>query len=158
MQVLQLSELDYYYVDHVAYPPMLTGGPVRPLNAEEVTAACELLLEQALIHDCSYWLLDGCSPHLARPFALYEWVLEDYLPRVRAELGRPVCIAFIVPAVLRGGLPDQGHDALADRNCAAARLGWFTNKADALRWLAQQRVGPAFAPAKGLTAEPVRVR
>lgn len=146
--------LDYYAVSYTAQPPLVWGNTLRKLNAEEVTATCELLLDTALRHRCPYWLLDG-RPHVQeQPQALHNWMREDYLPRVCQALGRQPCIAFLVPPAVWASLQSRGYTQPLDWRSHAARLGWFTDEAPALDWLARQRACESPPPAAEKSAAP----
>ena len=142
-----LPPLDYYAVNATAQPLLIRGHALRELNAEEVTATCELLLDTALRHGCPYWLLDGRAHVREQPQSLHDWMREDYLPRVRQTLGRQPCIAFLVPPAVWAGLPDKGYAQPLDWQSHAARLGWFTDEVPALDWLARQRYRESLLPA-----------
>lgn len=134
-----LPPLNYYLVAYAALPPLVRGHSLRELNAEEITAICEWLLDTARYNECPYWLLDGRTHVREQPQSLHNWMHEDYLPRVRWVLGRQPCIAFLVSPAVWAGLPDKGYAQPLDWQSHAARLGWFTDEGPALDWLSRQR-------------------
>lgn len=92
---------DFYALVYQADPPLLRGQHLRPLRAEEVTESCELLLATARHRNCACWLLDGRATPYGQPPALRNWLREEYWPRVKASLGRPVRVAFLVTPAVR---------------------------------------------------------
>lgn len=132
----------YYTVQYLAQPPLLHGMVRRPLSATEFTETCELLLAWAQHHDCPFWLLDGRLDAEPQPLDVYEWLRDEFLPRVHKTLGRIPCLAFLARPELWLALRAH-HYAPAPPVVlsAAARTGWFTNEAEALAWLAQFRLG-----------------
>ncbi|WP_400190577.1 hypothetical protein [Hymenobacter sp. B81] len=141
-----LPSLPFYSVHYEANPPLLFGVNPRALSPEEVTEACELLLDQARRHGCPYWLLDGRLNGSEQPRELHEWMQEEYFPRVRTELGRMPSIAFLVTPQVWAGLPTRGYDEPGNWQSRAARMAWFTDDAPALDWLRQQRQLAAAGP------------
>ena len=141
-----LPILPFYHVTVEADPRVVCGAARRPLSAEEITASCELLLATARRHVCPHWLLDGRHHRDEQPADLHAWMREEYFPRVRAALGRPVCVAFLVPPAVWAGLAAKGYDNPLDWHSPAARLAWFTAEAPARAWLARQ--DPDRAPAR----------
>ena len=76
---------------------------------EEITHSCELLLATARRHACPYWLPGG-RHHWGEPTAaLHAWMREEYFPKVRAALGRPVCVALLVPPAVWAGPGAKGY-------------------------------------------------
>ena len=142
-----LNPLNFYAVAYASQPPLVRGHTLRKLDAEEITASCEWLLDAALRHHCPYWLLDVRAHVQEQPQCLHEWMREDYLPRVRQTLGRQPCIAFLVPPAVWAGLPGKGCPQPVDWQSHTARLGWFTDEVPALDWLARQRCRESLLPA-----------
>jgi hypothetical protein len=133
----------FYHVVAEADPPVVYGVGQRPLSAEEITHSCELLLATARRHACPYWLLDGRHHRGTPTAALHAWIREEYFPRVRDVLGRPVCVAFLVPPEVQKRLGDKGYVDPLDEHSPAARMAWFTDEALARAWLARQRAARA---------------
>lgn len=132
--------LNFYRVCYEPYLPVLVGTSLRPLNEEEVTESCELLLAKAQQHNCSFWLLDGRHHGRDDPQALHNWLLDEYFPRVRNRLGQRPYVAFVVQPLVWQGLPAKGYDHPQDWQTPAVRLGWFTEETQAQAWLARRRV------------------
>ncbi|WP_310395011.1 hypothetical protein [Hymenobacter sp.] len=133
----------YYSVHYQAQPPLIRGLVLRPLTATEFTEACELLLAQAQEHDCPYWLLDGRADENIRPPALFQWLVEDFLPRVPKVLGRVPCLAFV--AQPRFWREFQARNSTPDSPglfVPGFRTGLFTEEAMALDWLDTFRTSP----------------
>jgi len=130
----------FYTVQYQEHPPLVRGVVLRPLSAAEFTEACELLLAEAQAHQCPYWLLDGRADENTRPLNIYEWMGEDFLPRVHRALGSVPCLAFIARPEFWLALQTQGYasDALTLRR-AVFRADWFTDETAALTWLNQFR-------------------
>ena len=129
----------HYTLVYQASPPVLWGRPHRPLSPEEITEVCELMLAYALHHRCHYWLLDNRVDAAPLPSDLYQWMREDYLPRVRTVLGQSPLRAFVIPAAAWAMKQGQG-DSMPDvepRNLF--QTGWFTEEAPARAWLDQFR-------------------
>ncbi|MCC3160477.1 hypothetical protein LJ737_24785 [Hymenobacter sp. 15J16-1T3B] len=129
----------FYAVEYSAHPPLLRGRDTRPLSAEEITETCELLLATAQRYECSYWLLDGRSHQGEQPRELHDWMREEYFPRVRRELAKPPCIAFLVPPFVWAGLVAQGYEQPLNDFSHGVHMGWFTDEAPALAWLDRRR-------------------
>lgn len=126
---------DFYALVYQADPPLLRGQHLRPLRAEEVTESCELLLATARHRNCACWLLDGrATPH-GQPPALRNWLREEYRPRVKASLGRPVRVAFLVTPAVRQELDRQGYPRTEALHLGVGHVGWFTEEPDARAWL-----------------------
>lgn len=135
--------LSHYTVSYEPCPALLRGYNSRQLTAEEITETCELLLDTARRYACRYWLLDGRSHHQAQPEALHRWMQDEYFPRIRRELGRETYLAFLVPQQVWAGLPALGYAEVEDSLVHGVRMGWFTDEAAALDWLAERRgAGP----------------
>jgi len=130
----------FYAVQYQAHPPLMRGTVLRPLSVAEFTEACELLLAEAQTHRCPYWLLDGRADENTRPLSMYEWLGEDFLPRVHRALGSVPCLAFLARPEFWQALQAQGYanDAPTLRP-AVFRAGWFTDEPTALAWLNQLR-------------------
>jgi hypothetical protein len=135
--------LDYYTVTYQAHPPLLRGVVLRPLSVAEFTEACELLLTEAQSHNCPYWLLDGRNDENTRPLDMYEWLGDDFLPRVHRALGTIPCLAFMARPEFWRALQAQGYAHSAPTlKPAIFRAGWFTDEVAALAWLSQFRPLP----------------
>lgn len=130
----------FYAVQYQAHPPLVRGTVLRPLSVAEFTEACELLLAEAQKNRCPYWLLDGRADENTRPLNMYEWLGEDFLPRVHRAFGSVPCLAFIARPEFWQALQTQGYanDAPTLRP-SVFRAGWFTDEAAALNWLSQFR-------------------
>jgi hypothetical protein len=130
----------YYTAHYQAAPPLVRGVVLRPMSAAEFTEACEMLLAQAQHHGCPFWLLDGCADDFTRPLDVYEWLTDEFLPRVRQALGRVPCLAFIARPEFWQALQARNYAASnAGQVSAVFRANWFTTEADALAWLQQFR-------------------
>lgn len=134
------GRLRYYAVHYQASPPLIRGTVRHPLSATEFTEACEMLLEHAQRHRCAYWLLDGRADAPGRPTDVYEWLKDEFLPRVHRTLGRVPCLAFMAKPELWQELQSR-HYVLPTPSLLAStyRTGWFVDEATALAWLNQFR-------------------
>ena len=128
----------FYAVHYQRVPALLRGTVLRPLSALEFTETCEMLMAAARQHRCPYWLLDGRADADTRPAAVYEWLIDEFLPRVHRVVGRVPTLAFIAR-------PDF-WDSLRTRSLASPiviagtfRANWFTDEDSALAWLATYR-------------------
>ena len=135
---------DFYEVRFEARPPLLRGRVLRPLSEVEFTEVCELLLAQARPHRCAWWLLDGRADAGSRSPQVYEWMKEDFLPRVRRALGRPPSLAFLARADFWQELRAQSY-APPQLQSPSFQASWFTDEATALAWLDRQRPAPHWA-------------
>ncbi|OGX90470.1 hypothetical protein [Hymenobacter coccineus] len=133
--------LSYYAAHYQAYPPLVHGQVLRPLSVTEFTEVCELLLATARPHGCPYWLLDGRADSADRPGDVYEWLVEDFLPRARRTLVHVLYVAFVAEPAFWATLQLRSFAQPAATVAATFRAGWFTSEAEALAWLDQQR-GP----------------
>ena len=131
--------LPFYALAHQTQPPLLRGVARRALSAEEYTEVCELLLAAARHYGCADWLLDLRANPQPPPLALQHWLRDEYLPRAAQGLGRAVHMAFLVVPEVRHALGRLGYPARLTLGPGAGQLGWFTDEAPALAWLAQQR-------------------
>ena len=129
----------FYAVRYQPAPALLRGTVLRPLSSLEFTETCEMLLAAAYQHRCPYWLLDGRADADTRPAAVYEWLIDEFLPRVHRVLGRVPTLAFVAQ-------PDF-WDSLRARSFAPPiviagtfRASWFTDEGTALAWLATYRI------------------
>ncbi len=140
------DRLRYYAVHYQAEPPLIRGTVRHPLSATEFTEACEMLLEQAQRHSCPYWLLDGrADSATGRPPDVYEWLTEEFLPRVHRTLNRAPCLAFIAQADFWHELQARHYAPPAPALLSATyRTGWFVDEATAQAWLNQSRPAGSF--------------
>jgi hypothetical protein len=130
----------FYAVTYQAQPPLVRGVVLRPLSVAEFTEACELLLAEAQAHKCPYWLLDGRADENTRPLDMYEWLGEDFLPRVHRALDAVPCLAFMARPEFWHALQAQGYaNSAPTLQPSVFRAGWFTDEAAALAWLSQFR-------------------
>ncbi|MFD1873365.1 hypothetical protein [Hymenobacter bucti] len=130
----------FYSVQYQTHPPLVRGLALRPLSVAEFAEACELLLAEAQRQQCPYWLLDGrADEHAARPFDMYEWLGEDFLPRVHRALGTIPCLAFLARPEFWQALQAQGYANDTPKLHVAFRANWFTDEAAAAAWLGQFR-------------------
>jgi hypothetical protein len=132
------GRLRYYSVHYQASPALIRGTVRHPLSATEMTEACEMLLEHAQRHDCTYWLLDGRADAPGRPTDVYEWMTEEFLPRVHRTLGRVPCLAFVAQATFWEELQARSYAPPALLS-STYRTGWFVDEATAQAWLNQFR-------------------
>ncbi|GAA4494282.1 hypothetical protein GCM10023172_04120 [Hymenobacter ginsengisoli] len=130
----------YYAVQYQAQPALLRGRVLRPLSATEFTEVSELLLAWARHYDCPFWLLDGTIDTKPQPLDVYEWLRDEFFPRVHRSLGRIPCVAFIAQPDMWLALKAFSYAPPAPVVLSAAyRANWFTNEAEALAWLAHFR-------------------
>ncbi|TVT41912.1 hypothetical protein FNT36_10865 [Hymenobacter setariae] len=130
----------FYTVQYQAHPPLVRGVVLRPLSIAEFTEACELLLTESQARQCPYWLLDGRADENTRPLNMYEWLGEDFLPRVHRALGTVPCLAFMAQPKFWQALQAQGYANDAPTlQPSVFRAGWFIDEAAALTWLDQFR-------------------
>ena len=134
------SVLPFYAVTYHANPPLLRGLSLRALNPEELTETCEVLLTAAQHFGCPYWLLDGRANPDGQPPSLRQWLREEYFPRVRAALGLPLHVAYLVTPEFRAVIDQLGLGQVDELQPAVGWVGWFTQEATALAWLEQQRL------------------
>lgn len=102
-----------------------------------------MLLGQAQQHGCPFWLLDGrADSTTGRPLDVYEWLADEFLPRVRQALGRVPCLAFIAQPDFWQALQAQNYAPPNPVQLSSEfRANWFTHEAEALVWLHQFRPG-----------------
>ncbi|MVN78181.1 hypothetical protein GO988_17775 [Hymenobacter sp. HMF4947] len=132
----------YYSVQYQSQPPLVRGVVLRPLSVAEFTESCEQLLAVAQRHRCPFWLLDGRADAQERPLDVYEWLGEEFMPRVRKALGRIPSLAFIAQPEFWQELQARNYARPSPTGPSAAyRANWFTSEADALAWLHQFRPG-----------------
>ncbi len=130
----------FYTVRYQPTPALLRGTVLRPLTTLEFTEACEMALATAQQHRCPYWLLDGCADVDMRPPDVYEWLSDEFLPRVHRALGRVPTLAFIARPEFWSALRARSY-APAVVIAGTFRAGWFTEEHAALAWLDAYRTG-----------------
>ncbi len=137
---MPFSTAEFYAVRYQAKLPLVRGVVQRPLSPAEFTEACELLLAMAQQHQCPFWLLDGRADTAERPPDVYEWLGEEFLPRVYKALGLIPCLAFVARAEFWESLQARNY-ASPTRALSGTtfRANWFTSEEDALAWLGQFR-------------------
>lgn len=111
---------------------------MRVISLAEMQQGYELLLEAAVQHRCRQWLIDARRRNNTdREGAV--WMVQDFLPRLRGQLGGRTALAYLLPPVqLRDAQADaafppasffEGKPFVAER---------FTDERQALTWLQQQ--------------------
>jgi hypothetical protein len=144
---MPFSTAEFYAVRYQANPPLVRGVVQRPLSTAEFTEACELLLAKAQQHRCPFWLLDGQADTAERPTDVYDWLGDEFLPRVHKTLGLIPCLAFVARAEFWEALQARNYASpTSNLHATSFRAEWFTSEADALAWLGQYR------PAIGVAA------
>ena len=128
----------FYMVRYQHAPALLRGTVLRPLTTIEFTEACEMLLAAAQEHHCPYWLLDGRADADARPPDVYEWLSDEFLPRVHRVLGRVPTLAFVARPEFWQALRARSY-APPLVIASTFRASWFTDERAALAWLATYR-------------------
>lgn len=134
-----LPTVPFYSLAYQVSPPVLRGQTHRTLTPAEFTEVCELLLLACRHHQCRYWLLDSRADIGYRPADLHQWLLYDYLPRVRAALGSTPIMAFIANSVFWTRLDARGYMPPSTEPRKFFQTGWFAEEAPALEWLDQFR-------------------
>ena len=143
---MPFSTAEFYAVRYQAEPPLVRGVVQRSLSPAEFTEACELLLAMAQQHQCPFWLLDGLADTAERPTDVYDWLGDEFLPRVYKTLGRIPCLAFVARTEFRQALQSHSYASPTSTLFATTfRADWFTSEADALAWLGH------FRPAIGVS-------
>jgi len=137
---MPLSTTDYYLASYDAHPPVVRGVALRPLSVVEFTEACEMLLAQAQANQCRYWLLNGQADANVRPPDVYDWLLEEFLPRAHKLLGRVPCLAFVARPDFQHAIRANSRLLPIPTQPAAIQISWFTNEADGLAWLNHLRI------------------
>lgn len=141
----------FYTVQYQAQPPLLRGRALRRLSAIELTEVSELLLAWAKHYECPFWLLDTWVDTKPQPLDVYEWLRDEFFPRVQRSLNRIPCVAFVAQPKLWQALNILSYaPPIPVILSAAYRAYWFTNEAEALAWLAQ------FRPTIGAAPDPAR--
>ena len=126
----------FYCVSFQPFPPLIRGLVLRPLTAAEFTESCEMLLAEARPHGCPYWLLDGRNDANVRPPDVYEWLTEEFLPRVRKVLGRVPRLAFVAEASFWQALQARSYAPPPPVLVSGVfQANWFTDEKAALSWL-----------------------
>ncbi|NVO86409.1 hypothetical protein [Hymenobacter terrestris] len=121
-------------------PPLLRASATRALTFAEVMETLEVLLVHAAHHRCPYWVVDRRSGPNEEPAELHSWMQEDYFPRVRAVLGQPPQVAFVVTPAELARLQEHRATALQDWHTPVVHFGWFTQLPAAVAWLQVQRM------------------
>jgi hypothetical protein len=127
----------------VAYRPdscLLIGRWLNSVTEPQLRAGYETMRQAAQHHDSSHWLMDArrrADRRLNGP----EWVVATFLPRVQQEMGRRLCVAFLVlPSHLQElDADDHAAEALPPRPEALFQFARFIDEGAANDWLAQHR-------------------
>ena len=138
---MPLSALDFYAITYSVQPPLLRGQSLRALSGEEMTEACEVLLDAAERLRCPFWLLDGRANPLGQPLPLRQWLREEYFPRARVALGQPLGVAYLVTPAFRRELDQRGFGTAEALGPGIGHIGWFVQEEEAVAWLAQHPSG-----------------
>ena len=127
---------------HVAYRPdtcLLVGRWLCSISDEQLHEGYENLRRAALEHRCGHWLIDA-RRRVDRRRNGPEWVVTSFLPRVQAELGDRLCVAFLVlPNHLRELEADTGPPLHSASPTAPFQYARFIEEGAANGWLEAQR-------------------
>lgn len=127
----------------IAYDPqraLLRARWAQPLADEELQATLLALLGAAQTHaNCRYWLLDVRQRPIANP-GLQLWARQVLHPRLRAALGGPVFVAFVVAPSQRAAVDNP----IMEEHLRAATANdlypyYFDDELAALSWLHDQQ-------------------
>ena len=96
--------------------------------------------------NCRFWLLDLRRRPLAGP-DLNEWFREQFSPQVTAALGGPLFTAYLAGPHQRIAA-ESAEMELHLRHAATLDSYplFYDDEAEAVKWLVEQRSGPACAP------------
>ena len=145
------SIADYFTACFQPEPFLLRGQVHRPMTESEFTEACELMLVLAQRQHCPFWLLDSQRDANTRAPDVYDWLTDEFLPRVRRNLGQAPCIAFVAPASFWHELQATAPLPLAQPG-VAYRARAFTQEFEAQEWLQALRLAGA-SPSLATAAE-----
>lgn len=127
---------------HVAYRPdscLLVARWQCSINETQLREGYELLRRAALEHECGHWLVDA-RRRIDRRRNGPEWVVTNFLPQVQAELGLPLCVAFLVlPNHLRELEAETGPPIRSGNPAAALQYARFIEEGAANAWLEMHR-------------------
>lgn len=129
-----VQETSAYAVHYQQHPVLLKGKLLRNLSAQEFTEGCEMLLAMAQYFNCRFWLLDGRANASLHPFSIRNWLEEDFLPRALTVLGRPPCLAYLVPAHWQVQPGTSYVFSSNELSLATYRMALFEAEADAMAW------------------------
>ncbi|GAB3666535.1 hypothetical protein GCM10027594_33380 [Hymenobacter agri] len=128
---------------HIAYRPdscLLVGRWQCSINEAQLRQGYELLRHTALEHNCGHWLIDA-RRRIDRRRNGPEWVVTNFLPQVQAELGQPLCVAFLVlPNHLRELESESDLPIRTTNPAVPLQYARFIEEGAANAWLEAQRV------------------
>lgn len=123
------SEADFLTVNYRADLDLLVCRWQRPVAAGEFQQGYRTMLRAAQASGCPFWLLDVRGRALPEAATL-AWFRQEFLPRLAEQVGRPVCLGFLLsPSQLRQ------HAPLA--NDHATSLAFFAEEGPLTAWLTQ---------------------
>ena len=127
---------------HVAYRTdscLLIGRWLCSISEEQLHEGYENLRRAAFSHRCSHWLVDA-RRRVDRRHNGSEWVVTNFLPRVQAELGQRLCVAFLVlPNHLREMEAENSIPLRSVNPHSPFQYVRFIDEGAANSWLEEQR-------------------
>jgi hypothetical protein len=109
----------------------------------ELQRGYTLILDEAVRHNCRFWLLDVCGRNSGINPNDVNWIVDNFLPHLYARLGGATYIAYLMaPHQLAGFLADTSIpnlDPPFQDNQPYYTLR-FTDEQLAMRWLQHCRI------------------
>jgi hypothetical protein len=127
----------------VTYRPdscLLIGRWLFSINEEQLREGYETMRLAALEHDCTHWLMDA-RRRIDRSRNGPEWVVTTFLPKVQRELGRRLCVAFLVLPNHLSELEAEGEPIKSPDPASLFQYARFIDEGAANDWLDHYRLG-----------------
>ncbi|MCB2407832.1 hypothetical protein [Hymenobacter lucidus] len=132
---MSLFSTAYLEITYDADRQVLVANWLRGVMPFELHRGYHALLEQAVAHDCRFWLLD-VRRRAGIDSADILWTLNEFLPLVQPRLKRTTYLAFLMlPHHLAGDLSDGRVPDAHYYDGRPYRNERFTEPEPALAWL-----------------------
>lgn len=107
-------------------------------DAALLPPAYEHLTREALHCGCRYWLQDIRRRTLHEPAAVH-WLLDTYFPQLATRLGGQLVVAYLTSPTLQEAIQSTVYPLPSAYSTEHFLINFFTDEADAVRWLMEQR-------------------
>ncbi|SNR51069.1 hypothetical protein [Hymenobacter mucosus] len=122
---------------HTTYRPdlhvLVSRWNYQP-DASQLPPAYEFLTQDALAHDCRFWLQDIRRRTLNEP-EVVQWMLESYFPSIATHLGGRLMVAYLANPSLLQTIQGSSYPSDSSYSTEAFDVQFFTDEAAAMQWL-----------------------
>ena len=130
----------------LAYRPdlhVLVGRWGYQPEPQELPLVYKEVQEQAVEHDCRFWLQDIRRRSFNDP-STTRWLLQDFFPGMAHRLGGRLYVAYLVGPTLHEAIVNQpGYVSAESYDGQSFVVSFFGDEGTAMRWL---QARPADAP------------